>query len=204
MTDTEGMSADGPLAESSPGGPGPTDHARVGQGLAQRRQIIERVHDRFYDRLYRHCVHRLYHRETAEDIVSTAFVALAQNIGKLDGAGEEGLGRWLFRVANNAINSHFRQSKRRGEILANFGKERAGGPGVLAGGSERLDWPVVHAAVARLKPDQQNVVVLRFFEGLGLEEIALLTGKRPGTVRVILSRAMRKLSGCLEHLLGEE
>ncbi|MCY2927281.1 MAG: sigma-70 family RNA polymerase sigma factor [Planctomycetota bacterium] len=197
MTDAQSIATHGPGGESSP----PTaEGAKTPAG----RQMLERAYDRFYDGLFRYCVHRVYHRETAEDVVSTTFVALAQNIAKLDGAGDEAIGRWLFRVAGNAIHSHFRQTGRRGKILANFGQERAGNPPSADDEPERLDWPAVHAAIRQLQPDQQNIVVLRFFEGLTVEEIARLTSKRPGTVRVVLWRAMKRLSGWLAHLRGEE
>lgn len=166
--------------------------------------MLQRAYERYYDGLFRYCVHRVYHRDTAEDMVSTAFVALAQNIAKLEGVAEEGIGRWLFRVASNAITTHFRQSGRRGKILAKFSKERAGDVAASADAMERLDWPVVHAAIRHLKPDQQHVVVLRFFEALTIEEIGKLTGQKPGTVRVMLWRAMKTLSGYLGPLWGEE
>lgn len=204
MTDTESMLTEGPRGGQTPCSPHSTGQAGGDQESARRRQLLERVYDRFYDRLYRYCVHRLYRREVAEDIVSTIFVALAKSIGRLETMGNEDIGRWLFGAANNTIITYLRQSKRRARILSDLSQDRAGRMRASADISEPLDWPLVHAAIRELKPEQQNVVVLRFFEGLGPEEIARLTGKRPGTVRVMLSRAMKRLSSYLERPLGEE
>ncbi|MCY2926113.1 MAG: sigma-70 family RNA polymerase sigma factor, partial [Planctomycetota bacterium] len=204
MTDIEEVLTEGPSGGRMPCRPDPTGPAGVDQGLLRRQQLLERAYEHFFDKLYRYCAYRLYNREVAEDVVSEVFMALARSIGRLDDAGEEDIGRWLFGAANNKIITYLRQSKRRARILSNFSRDRASRMGAAADISEPLDWPLVHAAIRQLKPEQQNVVVLRFLEGLELDEIARLTGKRPGTVRVMLSRAISKLSDRLERPFGEE
>jgi len=46
---------------------------------------------------------------------------------------------------------------------------------------------------ATLSADQAEVVLLRVLGGLGVEQVAELVGKRPGTVRVLQHRALRRL-----------
>lgn len=52
-------------------------------------------------------------------------------------------------------------------------------------------------AVAKLTPGQQQTVLLRFFGGMSVSEIAEVTGQPPGTVTSQLSRAYQNLR---EHL----
>lgn len=59
-------------------------------------------------------------------------------------------------------------------------------------------WPADDAidlrrALARLPQPQREVVVLRYYFDLPLEEIAAVTGQRPGTVRSRLHRAIAAL-----------
>ena len=54
------------------------------------------------------------------------------------------------------------------------------------------------AAVLALPPRERTAVHLFYYEGYSTQEIAALTGQRPGTVRSHLSRARVRLRGILE------
>ena len=54
-------------------------------------------------------------------------------------------------------------------------------------------WLDVHQALQQLTGDQQQVVSLRFFQGLSHEETATIMGRRPGAVRVLQNRAISAL-----------
>ena len=61
---------------------------------------------------------------------------------------------------------------------------------------------VLDAHLSRLPQRQQAAVVLRYFDGLGDEEIADALGCRPGTVRSLVSRALATLR--IDHALRDE
>jgi RNA polymerase sigma-70 factor (ECF subfamily) len=46
-----------------------------------------------------------------------------------------------------------------------------------------------------LSPDQADVVLLRVLAGLDVEQVAEILGKRPGTVRVLQHKVLRRLAG---------
>jgi RNA polymerase sigma-70 factor (ECF subfamily) len=50
------------------------------------------------------------------------------------------------------------------------------------------------ALIATLPPDQAEVVMLRVVAGLDVTEVARILGKRPGTVRVLAHRGLRRLA----------
>jgi RNA polymerase sigma-70 factor, ECF subfamily len=54
------------------------------------------------------------------------------------------------------------------------------------------------ALVAELPPDQAEVVALRFLGGLEVAEVARIVGKRPGAVRVLAHRGLRRLASRVE------
>ena len=56
-------------------------------------------------------------------------------------------------------------------------------------------------AVLALPPKERAVIHLFYYEGYSTEEIAAITGQRPGTVRSRLSRARSRLR---EMLKGED
>jgi DNA-directed RNA polymerase specialized sigma24 family protein len=54
------------------------------------------------------------------------------------------------------------------------------------------------ALVAGLRAEQAEVVALRVLGGLEVAEVARIVGKRPGTVRVLAHRGLRRLARQLE------
>lgn len=57
---------------------------------------------------------------------------------------------------------------------------------------------LLHDAISRLTPEQQDVIFLRFFEGLPHETVASRLGKNANAVRAIQFRALSRLRGLLE------
>jgi RNA polymerase sigma factor (sigma-70 family) len=156
--------------------------------------------DQFYPSIFAYCVRRLVLRTVAEDITSEVFLRVAGNIREFPGTREEDFCRWLFRIANNEINAHLRQSIRRRELL-----EAAVHLGQIdASISTKLletDWPVswerVYRELQELSDREQSIISLRFFAGQKHEQIAEVLEMKPGSVRVALSRALDKLRGRL-------
>ena len=152
------------------------------------------LYRRHYDSVFRYCVHRLFERQTAEDVTSAVFLKVVENLGRFKG-NQQQLRNWLYKIATNEVNDHLRRSARR--------------EGLLRAAREQLNWrtcrsddstnelvgklAVLKEAMLTLKPRYQTIVTLRFFENLTLTEIAEVLGSNPGTIRSQLARALGKL-----------
>jgi RNA polymerase sigma-70 factor (ECF subfamily) len=55
-------------------------------------------------------------------------------------------------------------------------------------------YSLVHQALSRLSEPYQSALTLRYFEGLGYDEIAEILGKRQGTVKSLVHRGLTKLA----------
>jgi RNA polymerase sigma-70 factor (ECF subfamily) len=64
--------------------------------------------------------------------------------------------------------------------------------------ARRLDADLIARALAELTPEQQRVIVLKFIEGLGNEQIACIMDKREGAIRALQMRALLSLRRVLE------
>ena len=163
-----------------------TDRAAFGQ-----------LYDRYYPRVARYCLRRLFDRTVAEDTVSETFLQVAAHLREFAGRTETDFRRWLFRIATNAVNAHLRQSRRRQELweAAARGRhgDRSSGSHSSQAEHERLDWPAVYHALRELDEREQTIVTLRFFADLSHEEIADVVSATPGAVRTALSRALSRL-----------
>ena len=165
---------------------------------------LGRLYELYYERIYRFCVHRLFNKATAEDITSAVFVTVAGTIRGFKGRTEQDFRSWLFAIAANQANAHIRKTSRRKKLLENAVATRRAATQPDSGPWTSLDWPLLYAAIMKLKPEHQTILTLRFFENMGYEEIGRIVDARAATVRVTLHRILHRLNEALGDELGHE
>jgi RNA polymerase sigma-70 factor (ECF subfamily) len=156
-----------------------------------------------YDNIFRYCARRLFNRHAAEDVTSIVFFKAMRTIGSFRGNSRD-FRNWLYRIATNAVNDHLRTAKRRADAICNIALVRGSDHAFDAESDAEFQEEVlpVKQALLTLKPKQQTVITLRFFEKLKLTEIAEILGQTPATTRSQLSRALSSLRKKLEASVG--
>ena len=139
----------------------------------------------------------------ADDLCSEVWLQVARRIPSFEGDERAWFG-FVFLVARRLVNDHWkRQRRRRTEPVAP--EELIDEPSAVD--VEALGLGTVATAEAiklvnkHLSGDQADVLLLRVIAGLDVDEVASVTGKRPGTVRVLQHRALRRLAAGLEPSL---
>ena len=173
------------------------DNSLDGRLIAEARSdpaAFARLYRRHYDAVFRYCVHRLFERQTAEDVTSTVFLKVVKNFDRFRGS-EQNFRNWLYKIATNAVNKHLRQTARRKRLLKaaaeRSGCQNADCNAAADKSTEKL--ALLKQAMLTLKPRYQTIITLRFFENLKLTEIAEMLGSSDGTVRSQLARALDKM-----------
>jgi RNA polymerase sigma-70 factor, ECF subfamily len=169
-------------------------------------EALATLYERYYPRIYRYCLHRLFAPELAEDVTSTVFLQVARHIVTFAGNTEASFRNWVYAIATNQSNSQIRNAARRRELMDLAARQRQGdsdGGDTHGQLGEHLDWPTVYAAIASLKPQQQAVITLRFFEEMPFSRIAEILELKPVSVRVTCTRALAALRKKLGDVLGE-
>jgi RNA polymerase sigma-70 factor (ECF subfamily) len=158
-----------------------------------------------YDNIFRYCARRLFNRHAAEDVTSIVFFKAMRTIGSFQGNSRD-FRNWLYRIATNAVNDHLRTAKRRADALCNIAMVRGRDHTSDAESDADFQEEVlpVKQALLTLKPKQQTVITLRFFEKLKLTEIAEILGQNPATTRSQLSRALTSLRKKLAASVGPD
>ena len=144
-------------------------------------------------------------RALAEDLAQEGFLRVYQRLSTYD--PERKFSSWFFQVLRNITIDHLRVNRLPTaslDELAEEGNERAAvdrqqgaSPEDVAGQGELAS--AVSAALARLRPEYREVVVLRYQEGLTHPEIAEILGMPSGTVKTYLHRARKELAGILSE-----
>jgi RNA polymerase sigma factor (sigma-70 family) len=173
------------------------EQAAIGQAevvKAEKNEFL-RLYDRYYDAIFRYCAHRIFDRDMAEDMTSRVFCKALEKFDKFKGNEKQFLG-WVYRIANNEIVSMLRKEKTKAGALKNIALVKSA---ETDNNEEKLK--TLRNAMLKLKPKYQEVVAMRYFEGLSSEQISEMLGKRAGTIRSRLKRAIDKLK---ELMVAEE
>jgi RNA polymerase sigma-70 factor (ECF subfamily) len=164
---------------------------RAGNGEAEAFGVL---YDRYVDAVYRYVYYRVRNEAEAEDVTSEVFMRALRAIPKYE--PRQAFLAWLYRIARNAVIDRSRRQASRKQVsfedaLAHPHGDQVVNPdeGLLAGS----DASVVRKAMQELTPLQQEVLVLRYVEGLDTKSICRITGKRDGTIRGIEFRALSAL-----------
>ncbi|MHC4457286.1 MAG: RNA polymerase sigma factor [Planctomycetota bacterium] len=167
--------------------------ASDGQLIAEARSnpaAFAQLYRRHYDAVFRYCVHRLFERQSAEDVTSQVFLSVVENFHRFKGT-ELQFRNWLYKIATNAVNNHLRKAARRSVLLKTACEQAHRQVVDCQSSAENL--ALLKRAIFELKPRYQTIITLRFFENLKFTEIAEVVGSSPGTVRSQLARALAKL-----------
>ncbi len=177
-------------------------------GLLQRyalqrdEQAFEALARRYVDLVYGAAVRRVGDHHLAEDITQAVFVILAQKARSIRRGPP--LSAWLLMtvrcVARNAMKREAR--RRRHEHAAESLAASAGGA-CSSNPSDVLIWQEIAAvlddAVLRLPASDRRAILLRFFEGRSIGDVAADLNVSEGAVKQRLGRAIDRLRRRLER-----
>jgi len=167
------------------------DTSPIAQARCDSTAFVQ-LYRKYYDAIFRYCVHRLFDRHTAEDITSDVFLKAAQSIACFKGTNESQFRNWLYRIATNAVNDHLRKVNRRNDLYERY-YEQTDEQSTTYDESAERDLTLLRQAMFSLRPKYQTVITLHFFENMKLIEVAEVIGCSPGTARSRLARALAKL-----------
>ena len=122
-----------------------------------------------------------------EEIVQEAFVRVWQSPRTPRELPE--FRRWLYRTIVNLARDHHRRRIRWANLR--LPARASVDPANLT--EQAMEASAVDLALQSLDPAEREAIYLRFFEGASFDEVGGIIGKREGTARVLVHRALRKL-----------
>jgi RNA polymerase sigma-70 factor (ECF subfamily) len=150
------------------------------------------IYERYFQPIYQFVRLRTGDPALAEDIAGNVFLKLIRAV-RTGSAPRSHLRGWLFTVARNEIAQHFGRNRAYPTttleewVPANTDHEPE--PSFI----QRLDIDRARAALRKLAPDQQEVILLRFGQALSLKETASIMGKSVVAIKSLQARAVKTL-----------
>jgi RNA polymerase sigma-70 factor (ECF subfamily) len=148
-----------------------------------------------YERvLYNVALRMVNDREDAKDLTQTVFIKAYEHLASFDRGRK--FFSWIYRIMmNESLN--FLQRRRRSEPLDEGMASRDRGPDHEA--EEHEVGGILEEAIAELKPEYRQVIVLRHFAQLSYEEMSGALEVPEKTVKSRLFTARRLLGELLER-----
>jgi RNA polymerase sigma-70 factor (ECF subfamily) len=151
----------------------------------------------YFDMVFRFVLFRTGDRALAEDLTSETFVRALRRISSVSYQGRD-IGAWFVTIARNLIFDHVKSSRYRLEQTTSEIIELS----PATGGPEQqvLDGAITDEllrCVAKLNPDQQECITLRFLQGMSVAETAQIMDRNEGAVKALQHRAVRRLGQLL-------
>jgi RNA polymerase sigma-70 factor (ECF subfamily) len=183
-----------------------SENAAIAQGLKrQSPELLDTLIELYQHRLLRYLLFLTGKREVAEDLFQETWIRVL-----LRGAQYNGKARfdtWLFTIARNLVIDLSRKRVMASLDEMSEGKEddrpfevAMSGPSPLEQFQSREDCAEVGEVLLKLEPSYREVLVLRFYEELSLEEIATVTRAPLSTVKSRLYRGLAALKPEMEQL----
>lgn len=161
--------------------------------MSNYKEQFSLIYDQYIDKIYRFVYLKVNSQETAEDISSKVFIKAWEAYQKAP-QSIQNMNAFLYRIAGNLVIDQYRAQGRTAtvstESVPNLADARTD---IHEKAIANADMEKVKVALANVKKEYQDIIIWHYLEDMPTEEIAMLTGKPAGTVRVMIHRGLEML-----------
>lgn len=162
--------------------------------LSTNPEAFQPLYEQYFPRVFAYTAYRVATRQETEDMTATIFMKVIQSIHQFEYRGVGSFAMWLFRIAHNEIQQHYRETYRHNTIpldeLPDIASHDLLPDESLA---RKEQFSQLREALLTLSPRRQEIIRLRYFGGLRNQDIAKVLGLDERTVASHLSRGLDDL-----------
>jgi RNA polymerase sigma-70 factor (ECF subfamily) len=184
------------------------ESTEIARGLRRRDpDLLDRLIEQYQHRLLRYLMYLTGRRELAEDMFQETWIRVLERGHQFN--DKYAFGTWLFAIARNLTIDHMRRKQPAsldGLLNDGFSNDEALFDIPATAGASAFDLTLqreqnenIAAGMQHLPAEYREALVLRFQEGMSLDEIATVASVPLGTVK---SRIYRGLSALEPWLKG--
>ena len=158
----------------------------------QDRQAFGELYELHVDRIYNYIYYRTGNQHDAEDLTARVFFRAIQHISHYQDQGAP-FAAWLFSITRNMLANWYRDTGKWKLVpLDNMLRQQVeDGPEFsIEKGQDREE---LLAAIRRLPPERQDLLILKFVERMTNHEIGQMMGRSEGAIKSLYHRTLRSL-----------
>ena len=166
------------------------------------REAFAAVYDEHVKEINRFIYFKVGSQEEANDLTSLVFLKAWHHIQNKTLEDARTVRALLYKITRNAIIDYYRENGRKAVVSLDNEREPLEIIDESLNPEERLDvaanLALIRRELPRLKEEYREAIIMRFISDLSLEEIAEITGKSKGNVRVLIHRSLNALRELIE------
>jgi RNA polymerase sigma factor (sigma-70 family) len=167
----------------------------------QSEEAFAQLTERYANLVYSTCRRELDDEQMAEDATQAVFLLLARKASTL--RREVVLSGWLFQAARLTARSLRRQEARRRHAEGKAAAEMMRTEELSRLEANADTWgeiePHLNNVIGSLRPQERDLLLMRFFEGHSLAEVGAALGLSEDAARMRVSRALEKMRRLLSR-----
>ena len=155
-------------------------------------QAYEKLYQKYTRKIYAYFWYRVgHHKETAEDLTQETFLLAFRDIKRFEFRGYSYFS-YLLRVAHNLLVNYYRKAKplplpEIEKLPAEFTED-------VHDIEQRVDSLTIWKAMEEMPINEQNALILFYWDDLPVREISEIMGKSENAVKLLLSRGRKRLA----------
>lgn len=155
----------------------------------------EEIYQNYYRKVYGYIISKINDADTSEDLTSAVFVKIYEKIDTFD-ESKASISTWIYTIARNTLTDYYRTRRVFDEIPETFPENSSVEEEIC--NKEMLE--KLADALQTLDERERDIIILRFYSGKTLKEIAEKMDISYAYVKVLQNKAFDKL----KKLLAEE
>lgn len=162
------------------------------------------LYERYHRQIFLFVFKRTGEEDVAGDIVAQVFLKAMNHLDRYTYRGVP-FSAWLYRIASNEVNQFFRNKK--GDRVVSMQREQIERVvGMLDESDEEENTEyyvrVMLETLKEMKPEEIEIIELRFFEQRPFKEVAFIMGITENNAKVKVYRILERLRKRLQKKIG--
>lgn len=174
------------------------EQALVRRAQQGDREAFQALYDRYFDKVYNRVKSKVPFQEV-EDVTQEIFITVVRALPSFEHRAK--FNTWLYTIVNRQIADFYRQRNRRDEIHLNL-ENQTQVPVVHFNEARLSNRLLLQRGMASLPEHYQEVILMRFADGLPFAEIAEQIGKSLEATKSLYRRAIQALRDKVEQYNG--
>lgn len=155
----------------------------------------EEIYKEYHDKVFAYVRNHVNNIADAEDLCEDVFVKIYSKIDTFD-SKKASLSTWIYAMTSNTVIDFYRTNHIHSEIPEDLAEDKSLIEDEVLNG-ESLE--LLAKALKSLPREQMDIIVLRYYKGLTLQEVAEQVGLSYGVTKL----RHREALGRLKDILGE-
>lgn len=168
------------------------EEERIIKRAQKDHRVFGLLYDAYFKQIYLFVLKRVADENLSGELCSTIFLKALTKLPSYKCMGYP-FSSWLYRIAINEINMHYRASKKTQtvEIQVNDASVVMQEIEIHESGDTEIEQML--EALSKLKEPDQRLIELRFFDKCSFKEMAVILGISAGNAKIKTYRALDKL-----------